>query len=219
MKKILILTIITAITCSYLSAQKLNSILERSNLNFNYGLSYDFFAKDPSGGGGPGNTLDLTERDVWGQIFGFEYSYRLKGKNEIGFGFSKQVHRRIYNQSINTSFTSINLENNLLRNSKNFHSIHWKRHLIEDKLLTTVGLYNLRYRDEYVGIIANSDETIITIRNSTRIIDFGVWLGLEYYYNIRNFQVGLRSRLIYTQGYDFDSFESFEFTPVIKFKL
>ncbi|GAB2624444.1 hypothetical protein [Belliella aquatica] len=218
MKKILLLTIITFISYIQLSAQKFDKILEKSNLNFNYGISHDFFAKSIDSGG-PGNTLDLTERDVWGQIFGFEYSYRLKGKNEIGFGFSKQVHRRVYNQSINTSFTTINFDDNLLRNSKNFHSIHWKRHLIEDKLLTTVGFYNLRYRDEDIGIIAISDETIVNIRNSVRVIDFGVWVGLEYYYDIRNFQVGLRSRLFYTQGYSFDSFESFEFTPVIKFKL
>jgi hypothetical protein len=55
--------------------------------------------------------------------------------------------------------------------------------------------------------------------DDTRIIDFGVFAGLEYYHSLReNFQVGLRTRLFYTQGYD-ESFESFEFTPVLRFTL
>jgi hypothetical protein len=49
--------------------------------------------------------------------------------------------------------------------------------------------------------------------------EFGVFAGLEYYHSLRkNFQVGLRTRLFYTQGYD-ESFESFEFTPVLRFTL
>jgi hypothetical protein len=49
--------------------------------------------------------------------------------------------------------------------------------------------------------------------------EFGVFAGLEYYHTLRkNFQVGLRTRLFYTQGYD-ESFESFELTPVLRFKL
>lgn len=199
-------------------AQKTETFWDKSNLSFSYGLSFDYFADVPDGGG-PGNTLDLSERDSWGQIFGFEYGYRRNEKNEFGFGFSKQVHRREYNQAIQTNFTTINFEEFLMRNSKNFHSVHWKRHLIKDKLMSTVGLYNLWIRDEWVGLIANSDETIVNLRNETVSIDFGVWLGLEYYYDIRNFQVGIRSRLFYTQGYGFDSFESFEISPVVRFRL
>lgn len=47
----------------------------------------------------------------------------------------------------------------------------------------------------------------------------GIFAGLEYYHSLReNFQVGLRTRLFYTQGYD-ESFESFELTPVLRFTL
>lgn len=218
MKKFILFIFLSFVNYFESSAQKFNSILEKSNISFNYGVSFDYFANS-NGRGGPSNVLDFFDRDEWGQIFGFEYSYRLKGKNEIGFAFSKQVHRRIYNQSVLTNFITINFEEALLRNSKNFHSIHWKRHLIEEKLLTTIGFYNLRYRQENINILGNSDGTVVNLFNSTRVIDFGVWVGLEYYYNIRDFQIGIRSRLFYTQGYSFDSFESFEFTPVIKFKL
>ncbi len=219
MIKIIILSTILLLFCSLQSrAQKLDSILDRSTLSFNYGLSHDFFAI-PEGGGGPSNLLEFYGTSGWGQIFGFEYSYRPEGKkNEWGFGFSKQVHRRIYNEQIQTSFTYIELDNVALRDIKNFHYIHWKRHFIENKLLGTVGLYNLRYRDPSVTIFDNSNETLVLISESSINIDFGIFLGVEYYHDIRNFQIGLRSRLFYTQGYS-ESFESFEFTPVIRFKL
>lgn len=217
MKKIVLLTLALTIAYNHSSAQKLDSILERSTLSFNYGLSYDFFAVKESGGG-PSNVLDFDDTDGWGQIFGFEYSYRLKGKNELGFGFSNQVHRRVYNGQIQTQFAYIEFGEIVFRDTKNFHYIHWKRHFIEDKLLGTVGLYNLRYRDPDITIFNNSDQTEVYIRESSVNIDFGIFLGIEYYHDIRNFQVGLRSRLFYTQGYS-ESLESFEFSPVIRFRL
>jgi len=61
------------------SAQKLDPILDRSTLSFNYGLLYDFFAKNQSG-----DIYDFGSRDSWGQIFGFEYSYRPEGKKTNG---------------------------------------------------------------------------------------------------------------------------------------
>ena len=218
MKKILLFSIILVLIYQQSNAQKLDSILSKSKMSFNYGLSHDFFAKTPVSGG-PANALDFKDRDQWGQIFGFEYSYRFKGKNELGFGFSRQAHRREYNEEVQTSLALIRFEGIVLRNTKNFHSIHWKRHLIENKLLATVGLYNLRYRDQRVGILGNSDQTIVNIIESGINIEFGIFLGLEYYHDIRNFQVGLRSRLYYSQGAGLDSFESFEFTPVLRFKL
>jgi len=195
MIKIILLSTILLLFCSLQSsAQKLDSILDRSTLSFNYGLSYDFFAKNQSG-----KIYDFGSRDSWGQIFEFEYSYRPEGKkNEWGFGFSKQVHRRIYNEQIQTSFSYIELDNVALRDIKNFHYIHWKRHFIENKLLGTVGLYNLRYRDPSVTIFDNSNETLVLISESSINIDFGIFLGVEYYHDIRNFQIGLRSRLFYT---------------------
>lgn len=197
-------------------AQKLDSILSRSSLSFSYGLSHDFFAKNADSG----DKFDFGSRDVWGQIFGFDYSYRpTDKKNEWGFGFAKQVHRREYNQDAVFPGTIVRFEKSVLRNFKSFHYIHWKRHLIEDKLLSTVGLYYHRYRDQLVDFYRDFDENfVVNIYESTRFIDFGIFVGAEYYHDIRNFRVGIRTRLYYTQGYS-ESFESFEFTPVIKFKL
>lgn len=215
MKKIILSTILILFCSLQGSAQKLDSILDRSTLSFNYGLSYDFFAKNQAG-----NIYDFGSRDSWGQIFGFEYSYRPEGKkNEWGFGFSKQVHRKEYNEDAVFRGVIVRFESIVLRNFKNFHHIHWKRHIIENKLLGSVGLYYHRYRDQIVDFSGDFDGNfIVDIRESTRFIDFGIFLGVEYYHDIRNFQVGLRSRLFYTQGYS-ESFESFEFTPVIKFRL
>ena len=71
-------------------AQKLDSILSRSNLNFSYGLSNDFRSYDPI-------PRDFYfEMKSWGEAFGFEYLYRPAGKNEFGFGFSKQVNSEDY---------------------------------------------------------------------------------------------------------------------------
>jgi hypothetical protein len=113
----------------------------------------------------------------------------------------------------------VNFDDYRIRGTKNFHYLLYKRHFIEEKLIGAAGIYNLRYRDPYVEIIGNSDQTIVTLRDGVVVIDFGVFAGLEYYHELReNLQVGLRARLFYTQGYD-ESFESFELTPVLRFKL
>jgi hypothetical protein len=199
-------------------AQKLDSILSKSTLSFNYGLSYDYFAccADKK------NNLPITnldDRKDWGETFGFEYTYRPVGKNEFGFGFSKQVNYKDLTVSVQTSLALINFEEYRVRGTKNFHYLLYKRHFIEEKLIGSAGIYNLRFRDPLVEIWGNSDQTEVMLVDDTRIIDFGVFAGLEYYHSLRkNFQVGLRTRLFYTQGYD-ESFESFEFTPVLRFTL
>jgi hypothetical protein len=199
-------------------AQKLDSILSKSTLSFNYGLSYDYFAccADQK------NNLPITnldDRKDWGETFGFEYTYRPVGKNEFGFGFSKQVNYKDLTVSVQTSLALINFEEYRVRGTKNFHYLLYKRHFIEEKLIGSAGIYNLRFRDPLVEIWGNSDQTEVMLVDDTRIIDFGVFAGLEYYHSLReNFQVGLRTRLFYTQGYD-ESFESFEFTPVLRFTL
>lgn len=198
--------------------QKLDSILNRSSLSFNYGLSHDVFAccadRNPK--------LPITEfydKKELGEIFGFEYGYRVENKkNEWGFGFTKQISSKDYTASVQTRFASIELQEFKIRNAKNFHYIFLKRHFIDERLIGILGLYNLRYRDSSISIIDNSDETLVFLTDSSIEIDFGVFVGLEYYFPIRNFQVGARSRLYYTQGY-LKHFESFEITPVIRFKL
>jgi hypothetical protein len=199
-------------------AQKLDSILSKSSLSFNYGLSHDFFAccadkndKLP--------ITNLDDRKDWGETFGFEYTYRPVGKNEFGFGFSKQVNYKDLTVSVQTSLALINFEEYRVRGTKNFHYLLYKRHFFEEKLIGSAGIYNLRFRDPLVEIWGNSDQTEVMLVDDTRIIDFGVFAGLEYYHSLRkNFQVGLRTRLFYTQGYD-ESFESFELTPVLRFTL
>ena len=199
-------------------AQKLDSILSKSTFSFNYGLSYDYFAccadkndKLP--------ITNLDDRKDWGEMFGFEFTYRPEGKNEYGFGFSKQVTYKDLTAAVQTSFALINFEEYRIRGNKNFHYLLYKRHFIEEKLIGSAGIYNLRFRDPLVEIWGNSEQTEVMLVDDTRIIDFGVFAGLEYYHSLReNFQVGLRTRLFYTQGYD-ESFESFEFTPVLRFRL
>ena len=187
-------------------------------MSFNYGFSYDYFAccADQK------NNLPITnldDRKDWGETFGFEYTYRPVGKNEFGFGFSKQVNYKDLTVSVQTSLALINFEEYRVRGTKNFHYLLYKRHFIEEKLIGSAGIYNLRFRDPLVEIWGNSNQTEVMLVDDTRIIDFGVFAGLEYYHSLRkNFQVGLRTRLFYTQGYD-ESFESFEFTPVLRFTL
>jgi hypothetical protein len=199
-------------------AQKLDSILSKSSLSFNYGPSHDFFAccvdtndKLP--------ILSFNNRSEVGEAFGFEYTYHPDGKNEYGFGFSKDVNYRDFTVVKQTSFALVNFDDYRIRGTKNFHYLLYKRHFIEEKLIGAAGIYNLRYRDPYVEIIGNSDQTIVTLSDEVVVIDFGVFVGLEYYHAFRkNLQVGLRTRLFYTQGYQ-ESFESFEFTPVLRFRL
>jgi len=199
-------------------AQKLDSILSKSTLSFNYGLSYDYFAccadkndKLP--------IANLDDRKDWGEMFGFEYTYRPKGKNEYGFGFSKQVTYKDLTVSVQTSLALINFEEYRIRGTKNFHYLLYKRHFIEEKLIGSAGIYNLRFRDPLVEIWGNSGQTQLMLIDGVLTNEFGVFAGLEYYHSLRkNFQVGLRTRLFYTQGYD-ESFESFELTPVLRFTL
>jgi len=199
-------------------AQKLDSILSKSTLSFNYGLSYDYFAccadkndKLP--------IANLDDRKDWGEMFGFEYTYRPKGKNEYGFGFSKQVTYKDLTVSVQTSLALINFEEYRIRGTKNFHYLLYKRHFIEEKLIGSAGIYNLRFRDPLVEIWGNSGQTQLMLIDGVLTNEFGVFAGLEYYHSLReNFQVGLRTRLFYTQGYE-ESFESFEFTPVLRFTL
>jgi hypothetical protein len=194
-------------------AQKLDSILSRSSFSFSYGLSHDYHSYDPIPSG---TYIEMKGR---GEAFGFEYLYRPAGKNEFGFGFSKQVNYKDLTVSVQTSLALINFEEYRVRGTKNFHYLLYKRHFIEEKLIGSAGIYNLRFRDPLVEIWGNSEQTEVMLVDDTRIIDFGVFAGLEYYHSLRkNFQVGLRTRLFYTQGYD-ESFESFEFTPVLRFTL
>ena len=187
-------------------------------MSFNYGLSYDYFAccadkndKLP--------IANLDDRKDWGEMFGFEYTYRPKGKNEYGFGFSKQVTYKDLTVSVQTSLALINFEEYRIRGTKNFHYLLYKRHFIEEKLIGSAGIYNLRFRDPLVEIWGNSGQTQLMLIDGVLTNEFGVFAGLEYYHSLRkNFQVGLRTRLFYTQGYD-ESFESFELTPVLRFTL
>jgi hypothetical protein len=194
------------------TAQKLDAILSRSSLSFNYGLSHDFHSYDPI----PIGTY--IEMKGSGEAFGFEYLYRPAGKNEFGFGFSKQVNSEDYSFVIQTLTAVVFFEDYRIRKTKNFHYLVFKRHFIEDRLIGSVGLYNLRFRDPYIQISgATSNRTEISLHDAPINFDFGAFIGLEYYHSLReNFQVGLRTRLFYTSGYA-ESFESFELTPVLRF--
>ena len=200
-------------------AQKLDSILSKSTLSFNYGLSYDYFAccadkndKLP--------ITNLDDRKDWGEMFGFEFTYRPEGKNEYGFGFSKQVNSEDYSFVIQTPTALATFQDYRIRKVKNFHYLVFKRHFIEDKLIGSAGLFNLRFRDPYISINWGlSDRSEILLSDPPINFDFGAFVGLEYYHSLReNFQVGLRTRLFYTSGYA-ESFESFELTPVLRFRL
>jgi hypothetical protein len=218
MKKVIFIALVLFYAYSHGYAQKLDSILSKSSLSFSYGLSHDFFAccvdtndKLP--------IVSFNNRSEIGEAFGFEFTYRPEGKNEYGFGFSKDVNYRDFTVVKQTSFALVNFDDYRIRGTKNFHYLLYKRHFIEEKFIGAAGIYNLRYRDPYVEIIGNSDQTIVTLSDEVVVIDFGIFAGLEYYHALRkNFQVGLRTRLFYTQGYD-ESFESFELTPVLRFRL
>ena len=199
-------------------AQKLDSILSRSSFSFSYGLSHDFFACCVDQNDNLPITV-LDDRNKRGEMFGFEYTYRPEGKNEYGFGFSKQVSYKDQTVAVQTSFAIINFEEYRIRGTKNFHYLLYKRHFIEDRLIGSVGIYNLRFRDPFIEVWGNSEQTEVMFRDVSISSEFGVFAGLEYYHELRrNFQVGLRTRLFYTQGYD-ESFESFELTPVLRFTL
>ena len=195
-------------------AQKLDSILLRSNLSFSYGVSHDFHSYDPIPSG------QYNEMKGKGEAFGFEYLYRPAGKNEFGFGFSKQVNSQDYMAVIQTPTAVVSFQDYRIRKVKNFHYLVFKRHFIEDKLIGSAGLFNLRFRDPYISINWGlSDRSEILLSDPPINFDFGAFVGLEYYHSLReNFQVGLRTRLFYTNGYS-ESFESFEFTPVLRFTL
>jgi hypothetical protein len=193
-------------------AQKLDSILLRSNLSFSYGVSNDFRSYDPI-------PRDFYfEMRSWGEAFGFEYLYRPKGKNEFGFGFSKQVNSEDYTEVKQTPNAVVILEDYRIRKTKNFHYFVFKRHFIEEKLIGSAGLHTLRSRNPHIEINwENLDRTVILLDDASISSDFGAFVGLEYYHCLReNFQVGLRTRLFYTNGYT-EPFESFELTPVLRF--
>lgn len=225
MKNTILVFLFSAFCLCNAYSQKLDSILNRSNLSFNFGPAHDFFAccaeKPPS----KLPITDFTDKSNVGEVFGFEFGYRPKDKkNEWGFGFAKQVSRKDYAATVETSLAIVEIGDDefggfRLRNTKNFHYLFLKRHFVDEKFIGTFGIYNLRYRDQSVEVIANSDKTLVFLSESSINIDFGVFIGAEYYVPVRkNFQVGVRSRLYYTQGYS-ESFESFEVTPVIRFKL
>jgi hypothetical protein len=195
-------------------AQKFDAILSRSNLSFSYGLFKDFQSYDPI-------PRDFYfEMRSWGEAFGFEYLYRPEGKNEFGFGFSKQVNWEEYSSVKQFSDTDIFFDDYRIRKTKNFHYLVFKRHFIEEKLIGSAGLYTLRSRNPHIEIYwENLDRTVILLHDAPINSDFGAFLGLEYYHSLRkNFQVGLRTRLFYTNGYT-EPFESFELTPVLRFRL
>ena len=212
MKNATYLALILFLSFPQAMAQKFDSFLSRSNLSFSYGLSHDFHSYDPI----PiGRYVEMKGR---GEALGYEYLYRPAGKNEYGFGFSKQVNSEDYSFVVQTPTAVVFFEDYRIKKTKNFHYLLFKRHFIEDKLIGSAGLFNLRFRDPYIQISgATSDRTQVSLHDAPINFDFGAFLGLEYYHSLReNFQVGLRTRLFYTSGYS-KSFESFEFTPVLRF--
>uniref|UniRef100_UPI004048BC5A hypothetical protein n=1 Tax=Algoriphagus sp. TaxID=1872435 RepID=UPI004048BC5A len=214
MKNATCLALILFLSFPQAMAQKFDSILSRSNLSFSYGLSNDFRSYDPI-------PRDFYfEMISWGEAFGFEYLYRPTEKYEFGFGFSKQVNSEDYTDVKQSPNTVIVFENYRIRKTKNFHYLVYKRHFIEDKLVGSAGLYYLRHSDPFVSINSrNSDRTVVLLYDDAVNSDFGVFVGLEYYHSLReNFQVGLRTRLSYTEGY-LEPIESLEFTPVLRFRL
>uniref|UniRef100_UPI004047A34E hypothetical protein n=2 Tax=Algoriphagus sp. TaxID=1872435 RepID=UPI004047A34E len=214
MKNATCLALILFLSFPQAIAQKLDLILSRSNFSFSYGLSHDYHSYDPI----PiGTYIELKGR---GEAFGFEYLYRPAGKNEYGFGFSKQVNSEDYSFVVQTQTAVVFFEDYRIKKTKNFHYLVIKRHFIEEKLIGSAGLFNLRFRDPYIQISgANSDRTQVSLHDAPINFDFGAFLGLEYYHSLReNFQIGLRTRLFYTSGYS-QSFESLEFTPVLRFRL
>jgi hypothetical protein len=218
MKKVIWIAVVLSLSIPSVQAQKLDSILSRSSFSFSYGLSHDFFACCVDQNDNLPITV-LDDRNKRGEMFGFEYTYRPEGKNEYGFGFSKQVSYKDQTVAVQTSFAIINFEEYRIRGTKNFHYLLYKRHFIEDRLIGSVGIYNLRFRDPFIEVWGNSEQTEVMFRDVSISSEFGVFAGLEYYHELRrNFQVGLRTRLFYTQGYD-ESFESFELTPVLRFTL
>ena len=212
MKNATWLALILFLSFPKVMAQKLDSIVSRSNLSFSYGVSNDFRSYDPI------PSEFYIEMRSWGEAFGFEYLYRPVGKNEFGFGFSKQVNSEDFSTNEQTPNAVLIFEDYRIRKTKNFHYLVFKRHFIEDKLIGSAGLYNLRHRDPYVSINSGkSNRTVILLQDAPINSDFGVFVGLEYYYSLReNFQVGLRTRLSYTTGY-LEPIESLEFTPVLRF--
>lgn len=214
MKNATCLALILFLSFPQAMAQKLDSILSRSSFSFSYGLSHDYHSYDPIPSG---TYIEMKGR---GEAFGFEYLYRPAGKNEYGFGFSKQVNSEDYSFVVQTPTAVVSFQDYRIRKVKNFHYLVFKRHFIEDKLIGSAGLYYLRHRDPYVSINSrNSDRTVILLYDDVVNSDFGVFVGLEYYHSLReNFQVGLRTRLSYTEGY-LEPIESLEFTPVLRFKL
>ncbi len=219
MKKTILFLLLCAGSLSTGISQKLDSFLNRSNLSFNYGPAHDVFAccAEIPPAGFP--ITNFSDKSNVGEIFGFELGYRPKDKkNEWGFGFAKQVSRRDKTVTVETNLSIVELGDFRIRNVKNFHYLFLKRNFIDEKLIGTFGIYNLRYRDQFIEVIANSDKTLVTLNEPSIEIDFGAFIGVEYYLPVRSFHVGLRSRLYYTQGYS-ESFESFEVTPVIRFKL
>ena len=214
MKNATCLALILFLSFPQAMAQKFDSILSKSSFSFSYGLSHDYHSYDPI----PiGTYIELKGR---GEAFGFEYLYRPAGKNEYGFGFSKQVNSEDYSFVVQTQTAVVFFEDYRIKKTKNFHYLVIKRHFIEEKLIGSAGLFNLRFRDPYIQISgANSDLTQVSLHDAPINFDFGAFLGLEYYHSLReNFQIGLRTRLFYTSGYS-QSFESLEFTPVLRFRM
>ncbi len=214
MKNATCLALILFLSFPQAMAQKFDSILSKSSFSFSYGLSHDYHSYDPI----PiGRYVEMNGR---GEAFGFEYLYRPAGKNEYGFGFSKQVNSDDYSLVVQTPTAVVFFEDYRIKKTKNFHYLVFKRHFIEDKLIGSAGLFNLRFRDPYIQISGvASDRTQVSLHDAPINSDFGAFVGLEYYHSLRkNFQVGLRTRLFYTYGYS-QSFESLEFTPVLRFRL
>jgi len=214
MKNATCLALILFLSFPQAMAQKFDPIFSRSNLSFSYGLSNDFRTYDPI-------PRDFYfEMISWGEAIGFEYMYRATGKNEVGFGFSKQVNSEDYTDVKQSPNAVIIFEDYRIRKTKNFHYLVFKRHFVEDKLIGSAGLFYLRHRDPFVLINSrNPGQTAILLYDDAVNSDFGVFVGLEYYHSLReNFQVGLRTRLSYTEGY-LEPFESLELTPVLRFRL
>ncbi|MCM0042233.1 MAG: hypothetical protein NBV61_05650 [Algoriphagus sp.] len=96
-------------------AQKLDSILSKSSFSFSYGLSNDYNSYDPI------PIERYVEMKGRGEAFGFEYLYRPAGKNEFGFGFSKQVNSEDYSFVVQTPTAVVFFEDYRIRKVKNFH--------------------------------------------------------------------------------------------------
>lgn len=186
-----------------------NSDSSKFEFAYSYGISYLEYAD-----GNPENPLNLPVSSI-GSFQELNFDFRLPKNRFIGLGLSRQQHSEVIDKNLifnNGSELLLSDYKNILQT--NYIDIHF-RQVFKKGFQLTFGLYYFNQTENGIQVSVIENSVGVRLRGDT-INDAGVFISLEYFFNINRYlDVGVKAKAYYTFGV----FEAITLLPTARFKI